>query len=160
MISTRKHLDYALGYIGLNLLAEARDELALINATDRETPEVLAVQIELAMAKSTWTRVITLAAKVTTISPSLERPWIAWAYALREKQLISEARDVLLKAEHALTGPSPLVDYNLACYFCLLGDLPEARRRLKRACAREPDWKLEAAEDPDLAALKIQMPTN
>ncbi len=155
MISTRKHLDYALGYIGLNLLIQARDELALIKAADRETPEVLGVHIELAMEKSAWTRVITLAVKVTAAAPSLERPWIAWAYALREKQRIGEARDVLLKAERAITAPSPLVDYNLACYFCLLGDLTESRRRLKRACAREPDWKAEAAEDPDLAALNV-----
>lgn len=154
MIPTRKHLDYALGYIELNLLAEARDELALIRAEDRQTPEVLSIQIELAMAKSTWTRVITLAAQVTTAVPALERPWIAWAYALREKQRIAEAREVLLRGERAITDPSPLVDYNLACYYCLLGDLPEARKRLKRACAREPDWKTEADDDPDLAALK------
>ncbi len=153
MISTSKHLDYALGYIELNLLTEARAELALIKATDRETPAVLSVQIELAMARSTWTRVTTLAAKVTAAAPSLERPWIAWAYALREKQRIAEAREVLLRAERAITAPSALVDYNLACYFCLLDDLPEARRRLRRACAREPDWKTEAATDPDLAAL-------
>lgn len=153
MISTRKHLDYALGYIGLNLLAEARDELALIKAADRETPEVLGVRVELAMARQTWTRVIALASRVTVAAPSFERPWIAWAYALREKQRIAEAREILLRAERTIPDPSPLVDYNLACYFCLLGDLPEARRRLKRACTREPDWKTEAASDPDLAAL-------
>lgn len=155
MISTRKHLDYALGYLGLNLLAEAGDELALIKASDRETPGVLAIHIELAMAKSAWTRVIALAAKVAAAVPSQERPWIAWAYALREKQRIAEARDVLLRAEQAVAAPSPLVDYNLACYFCLLGDLPEARRRLSRACAREPEWKAEAAADPDLATLAL-----
>jgi Flp pilus assembly protein TadD len=153
MIPTRKHLDYALGYIELNLLSEARDELALIKPEDRQTPAVLGIQIELAMARSTWTRVITLAAQVTAAVPALERPWIAWAYALREKQRITDAREVLLRGERAIADPSPLVDYNLACYYCLLGDLPEARRRLKRACAREPEWKTEATADPDLAAL-------
>jgi len=153
MISTRKHLDYALGYIGLNLLAEARAELALIPPADRETPEVLAVEIELAMARSTWSRVITLAARATAAAPGSERAWTAWAFALREKQRVSEARDVLLRGAAVIQDATPLVDYNLACYFCLLGDLPEARRRLKRACAREPEWKTEAAADPDLAAL-------
>jgi Flp pilus assembly protein TadD len=158
MIPTIKHLDYALGYIGLNLLAEARDELSLIKAKDQETPAVLGVHIELAMARQAWARVITLAMRVTTAAPHLERPWIAWAYALREKQRIEEARDVLLRAEGIIPEPTALVDYNLACYFCLLGDLPEARRRLKRACAREPDWKTEAATDPDLAALARNKP--
>jgi len=156
MIPTRKHLSYALGYIELNLFPEAREELALIKPEDRETPEVLSIHIELAMARSTWTRVITLATQVTAVIPTLERPWIAWAYALREKQRVADARDVLLRGERAITEPSPLVDYNLACYYCLLGDLPEARRRLKRACAREPEWKTEAAADPDLSALNTR----
>ncbi|MET0262085.1 MAG: hypothetical protein ABW223_04255 [Rariglobus sp.] len=154
MISTRKHLDYTLGYIGLNLLADARAELALIKPADRETPDVLTVEIELAMARFTWPRVISLSSRLAALTPTFERPWISWAYALREKQRIAEARDVLLRAEKLIDKPTPLVDYNLACYFCLLGDLTEARRRLKRACAREPDWKTEAASDPDLAALR------
>lgn len=153
MIPTSRHLDYALGYLALNLLDEARDELALIAPADREKPAVLAVHVELAMAKNTWTRVITLASRVAAAAPTLERAWIAWAYALREKQRVADARDVLLRAERALAEPSALVDYNLACYHCLLGDLDAARIRLKRACAREPDWKTEAAADPDLAAL-------
>lgn len=153
MISTRKHLDYTLGYIGLNLFTEARAELSLIKAADRETPDVLAVEIELAMAKNAWAKVITLSARVTRLLPAFERPWTAWAYALREKQRIGDARDVLLRGERVIENPSALVDYNLACYFCLLGDLPEARRRLKRACTREPEWKTEARTDPDLAAL-------
>lgn len=153
MISTRKHLDYALGYLALNLLAEARAELALIAPADRETPDVLGVEIELAMARSAWARVITLAARATAADPSAERPWTAWAFALREKQRIAEARDVLLRGESIIQNVTPLVDYNLACYFCLLGNLTEARLRLKRACAREPEWKTEAAADPDLAAL-------
>ena len=154
MISTRKHLDYTLGYLELNLLAEARAEFALIKAADRETPDVLLVAIELAMASNAWARVIALAPKVTALTPSLERPWVAWAYALREKQRTTEAREVLLRGEKSIEEPSALIDYNLACYFCLLGDLPEARRRLKRACEREPEWKNEARTDPDLAALR------
>lgn len=154
MIAVRKHLDYALGYMELNLFADARAELALIPEAERETPDVLGVHLELAMATSAWTRVLALAPRITAVAPALERPWIAWAYALREKQRIVAARDVLLRGERAITEPSALVDYNLACYYCLLGDLSEARRRLKRACDREPDWKTEAATDPDLAALK------
>lgn len=154
VIPTRKHLDYALGYIALNLFADARAELALIKPADRETPEVLLIEIELAMAKASWARVIKLATRAASAIPSAERPWIAWAYALREKQRIADARDVLLRGERVIKDPTPLVDYNLSCYFCLLGQLPEARRRLKRACDREPDWKKEAGADPDLAGLR------
>jgi Flp pilus assembly protein TadD len=154
LIPTRKHLDYAQGYLGLKLLAEAKAELALIRAEDRDAPEVLAMHMELAMATGAWGRVIGFARQLASVYPADEHPWIAWAYALREKQRIAEARDVLLHGEPSIREPSALVDYNLACYYALLGDLPEARRRLKRACAREPDWKTEALTDPDLTALR------
>lgn len=154
VIPTRKHLDYALGYLGLELFSEARAELALIKAEDRECPEVLGVHLELAMATSAWSRVIKLASKLTVAEPSLERPWIAWAYALRELNHVGDAFDILIIGEEAIEKPSALLDYNLACYCCLMGDLSEARRRLKRAIAREPSWKAEAASDPDLADLR------
>ena len=153
MIPTRKHLDYALGYIELGLFPEAREELTRITATDRELPPVLGVLLELAMAEEAWPAVLSLAPQVADADPSNERPWIAWAYALRERGQITEARDVLLRGAPAITEPSVLVDYNLACYFCLLGDLPEARRRLALVFVREPAWKKEAGRDPDLAAI-------
>ncbi|MBC8039663.1 MAG: hypothetical protein H7Y06_03905 [Opitutaceae bacterium] len=153
MIPTRKHLDYALGYLALNLFAEACAELALINAEDQDDPEVMSAHLELAMATNAWDRVIKIASKLTNETPAVERPWIAWAYALREKQAVGDALDILIIGEEVIENPSPLIDYNLACYHCLLDDLTEARRRLKRAIAREPQWKTEAAADPDLAAL-------
>ena len=152
MISTRRYLDYALGYIELGLFADAREELARIEP-DRQTPAVLAVHLELAMGEETWDEVIALAPQVVATDSPNERPWIAWAYALRERQQITEARDVLLRGEPLISEPSVLVDYNLACYYCLLGDLPEARRRLDLVIARDPHWKKDARQDPDLAAL-------
>jgi tetratricopeptide (TPR) repeat protein len=156
VIPTRKHLDYALGYIELGLFAEAREELSRITAADRKLPPVLGVLLELAMSEEAWTAVVKLAPQVADVDPSNERPWIAWAYALRERGNISEARDVLLRGAAAISEPSVLVDYNLACYFCLLGDLKEARRRLDSVFARDPHWKTDARQDPDLAALHTQ----
>lgn len=153
MIRIEKHLDYALGYMGLDLFKEARRELALITPADRRKPDVLAVRLELTMATSAWPEAIRVAAKLARHDPTRERPWVAWAYALREQGRVNEALDTLSRAEIQITAPSPLVDYNLACYHCLLGDLAQARLRLKRACAREPSWKKEAASDPDLASL-------
>lgn len=155
MISTRKRLDYALGYLELNLPAEAGRELALIAPDDQKTAPVIALRLEVAMAAEAWPAVIALAPQSVEADPTDERPWIAWAYALRERQQITKARDVLLRGESIIAKPSVLVDYNLACYFCLLGDLAESRRRLDLVIAREPRWKKDARQDPDLAALHI-----
>lgn len=153
MISARKRIGYALGYIELGVLDAAREELAAIDATDARRPDVLLAWLELSMAAGEWEEVSRLAPELITGNPTDERPWIAWAYALRERQHITEARDVLLRGERLIAKPTVLVDYNLACYFTLLGDLAEARRRLQRVFASDPAWRAEAADDPDLTAL-------
>jgi Flp pilus assembly protein TadD len=153
MIAPRKRLAYALGYIELSLLREARAELARLTKEERERPEAMAVLLELAMMEDDWPQVIRLAPRVTKVAPAVERPWIAWAYALRELGEIEEARTVLLRGAETIEKPTVLVDYNLACYDCLLGDRDDARRRLARVFKREPGWRAQAAEDPDLKGL-------
>jgi hypothetical protein len=154
VISARKHLDYALGFIELGLAKEAREELAHLTAAELAHADALAVRLEVAMLEESWDEIPLLAHPLTTLNPPVERPWIAWAYALREKQHIAEARDVLLLGSRSISNPSPLVDYNLACYHCLLANLPEAMRLLKSAFVRDPSWKVAAANDPDLASLR------
>ena len=154
VISARKHIDYALGFISLGLGTEAREELAHLSPAELAHGDSLPARLEIAMLEEVWDEVPLLAHQATELDPKQERPWIAWAYALREQQQITAARDVLLRGERCIHEPSPLVGYNLACYYCLLGDLPEAMRRLKAVFAREPAWKAEAVNDPDLAALR------
>ena len=154
LISARKHIDYTLGFISLGLGTAAREELAHLSPAELLHVDTLPARLDIAMLEEVWDEVPLLAHQATELDPKEERPWIAWAYALREQQHITAARDVLLRGERAITQPSALVGYNLACYYCLLGDLPEAMRRLKSVFAREPAWKAEAATDPDLAALR------
>lgn len=154
MIPTRRHLEYALGYLDLGLPAEARREIAAIPAAERGAAPVLAVDLEVAMAAEKWTQVVRAASRLAALESRSERPWIAWAYALRERGRVAKARDVLLRGSAAIASPTVLVDYNLACYFCLLGELDEARRRLGLVLSREPSWEADAGRDPDLAALR------
>ena len=154
VISARKHIDYALGFIALGLGTAAREELAFLSPAELQHADSLPARLEIAMLEEYWDEVPLLAHQATELDAKQERPWIAWAYALREQQHIAAARDVLLRGERSIPAPSALVSYNLACYCCLLGDLPEAMRRLKAVFAKEPAWKAEAATDPDLAALR------
>ncbi len=153
MIPLETHLSYALGYLQLGLVAAAREELAALPPETLTTPAVLAVRLEIAMADETWEEVITLAPDLVAHDATRERPWVAWAYALRERERIEEARETLLAGARLVTEPSPLVDYNLACYACLLGDLPEARRLLAGVVARDRSWREVARTDSDLAPL-------
>ncbi len=153
VISADKRISYALGYIELGLFLAARAELDAILPEQAKNPGILVARIELAMAEGDWTEVVRLAPGAVEADPAEERPWVAWAYALRELQQVRQALEVLLRGELHIEGPTVLVDYNLACYLALLGELKEARRRLERVFKRDPAWREEAACDPDLAAL-------
>jgi predicted Zn-dependent protease len=153
MITPAKHFEYAVGYLQLGLIAEARAELAGLTSEVLATPAALSLRQEIAMADSAWPEVVDLAPALVAHDNTDERPWIAWAYALRELQRIEEAREILLAGARLIPKPTLVVAYNLACYACLLGDLPEARRLLNAVIAEDESWRQVAREDDDLAAL-------
>lgn len=153
VISPETHLSYALGYLQLELVAEAREELSALSEEFLAAPAALSVRMEVAMADNAWDEVIALAPELVGHDASRERPWVAWAYALRERERVAEARETLTAGTRLIEDASPLVDYNLACYACLLGDLKEARRLLRAVFARDKSWRGVAREDADLAPL-------
>lgn len=153
MIAPEKHLAYAAGYLQLDMFQAAREELTELPAEVAASPAALALRIELAMAEETWDEVIELAPLLINHDSSLERPWVAWAYSLRELKRHQEAQEILLTGRRLISRPSPLVDYNLACYACLLGELDEARSLLEDVFARDKSWREVARNDPDLAPL-------
>jgi hypothetical protein len=125
-MTTTVHLSHASGYLALGMLNEATEELALIAAGDQGLPSVLAARIDLHTAKKEWDTVIGFGEQLATRCPKLEAGWISWAYALRELNRVEEAKAVLLEAE-PIHGKSGILHYNLACYYCLLGDAAEDR---------------------------------
>ena len=153
MIAPETHLSYVLGYLQLELVDEAREELSALPAEFLATPPALAVRLEVAMADNAWDEVIALAPDLVGHDASKERPWVAWAYALRELGRVAEAQETLTAGARLIEEPGPLVTYNLACYACLLGDLKEARRLLGVVFGRDKSWRAVAREDADLAPL-------
>jgi Flp pilus assembly protein TadD len=150
---TARRVRYATGYLQLGMLHEAAVELDSVGAADRQEADVVGVRIELGMERKEWQLVIDLAADLAERVPANERAWICWAYALRELQRIEEARTVLLRAEPLHGRASAVLHYNLACYYCLLGELDPARQALATACAMHPDFERAAREDTDLKGL-------
>lgn len=159
-ISLRRRLQYARGYLDLGMHEACAAELRAINPVDEAELPVLELWIDLWMETKAWDGVIAVAPDVCRRRPASERAWIAWAYALREKQQVSDARAVLLDAEAHHGGSCAVLHYNLACYECLLGNLDEAEWRLQRACKLDPHWHELALEDPDLRDLRPRMLAN
>ncbi|MBE2216466.1 MAG: tetratricopeptide repeat protein [Opitutaceae bacterium] len=152
-IPWQRRVQYSSGFLALGLVAEAAAELAALEGADRGRPEVLSALCDLHSETKDWMAMIEVGRILARARPDHPHGWISWAYALREVQRVEEARAVLLEAEprHPACG---VLHYNLACYACLLGDRPEAERRLRRALAIDGSWKDSALDDPDLAAMR------
>jgi Flp pilus assembly protein TadD len=97
--------------------------------------------------------VVAVAKPVCQAAPGDAAAWIHWAYALRELNRVEEARDVLIKAEPLHAEANPVIHYNLACYYSLLGEIEEAKRRLSIACKADETCRKTGIDDPDLRAL-------
>ena len=153
MIPTSRHLQFASGYLALGMLTEASDELEAIESEDRLLPEVMAVRSDLYMEAKQWDLLLAVSREFARQSPGQDKGWIYSAFALRELGRVEEAKAVLLEAEPIHGKKCSLLHYNLACYYCLLGDQAEAKKRLRVACKMEKEWKEEAVDDEDLKAI-------
>lgn len=157
MISTRRRLEYASGFIELGMLAAAAGELNKIIAADQTLPAVLMVRLDLLMETKDWATMVTLARRLTAVKPDEEKGWIYHAYALREQSRIAEAQTILLQAEPQHGATCGVLHYNLACYACMLGNKLEARRRLELAATLDKSWLKSAMDDPDLASMRGEL---
>lgn len=157
MSSTGRHLEYALGYLGLGLLNESEAELNAITAADRDTPDVLSLWLELHLAKKQWLPMLDIGRRLTELDPQQSPGWVLWSYALRELNQVETALAVLLRGKALHGDKDSIIHYNLACYYCLLGDRPNARLALTAACRMDPSYKATALDDPDLKPMRDEI---
>ena len=151
--ATVRHLRHAAGFLGLGMLNEASAELEAIDGDDRLAQEVMVVRSDLYQQTKHWDLLAAVARELTRRSPDYEKGWIDWAYALRAMKRIAEAKAVLLGAEPIDGKKSAVLHFNLGRYWCLLGELDEARERVRTACRMDAQFKAKALDDLDLKAL-------
>ena len=66
---------------------------------------------------------------------------------------MAEAKGILLKAEPTYGKTCWMLHFNLACYECVLGNVAEARKRLRKACKLDKQFKAAALDEPDLKGM-------
>ena len=76
------------------------------------------------------------------------------SYAVRRFKGEAEVADVLTTALRRYYYDA-LVRYNLACYWCVMGRVEEAREMLETACKKDESLRELAETDEDLAVLKV-----
>ena len=155
-VSDLHRLNAALGWLGLNSLADARAELDDIPAARQAHPAVLEARWLLCAHEKNWREALAVADREVGVAPEAAAGWLHRAYALRRVEAggLAQAWDALLPAAEKFPAEA-VVAYNLACYACQLNHLDVSRNWLQRALKTggKDVIKKMALEDDDLKPL-------
>lgn len=148
------HLEAAQGWLDLGNYLEADAELDRIPARLRAHPEVLILRLQIYEKAKKWDASIDIARAITRFAPDQPYGWFHLSYALHELGRTREAWENLLAVAEKFPR-EPTILYNLACYSCRLGYLPEALKLLEKVFedSDAKRLKLMALEDRDLEPL-------
>ena len=90
-----------------------------------------------------------IAKRLKEFQPDNVQWTISLAYATRRAYSIDVAMEILIDAE-AKFPREAAIPYNLACYYCQLGEMEKAKRYLKEAFEIDLNWRKAALDDGDL----------
>ena len=154
----RHRLNAALGWLELGDPGEAAAELDPLPPWLRQHPDVLELRWRIAATTRNWEVGLELAAALIRVAPDRPAGWSQRSHALHELQRTQEARDRLLPVVDRFPN-DPFMHYNLACYECRLGRLPEAKQWLTRALRTGDGARIQRAAlgDPELQPLWPQV---
>jgi hypothetical protein len=155
-------LNAALGWLGLNSPADARDELDALPKILQSHPAVLEVRWLICAHEKNWSDALAVAERELTAMPDYSGGWLHRAYALRRVTDggLSKAWDALLPAAKKFPT-EPTIAYNLSCYACQLNELDASRVWLRQAfkIGDKAAIKQMALEDDDLKPLWEEIKT-
>lgn len=161
-LRAQQQIQFAEGWLGLGNADEADKELANLDSTEAQHPDVLALKWSIHASIGRWEAAYRVA--LTQLQTDIDdvRGWINQSYALRRLpgSGIPEAMEALLPALEKFPREM-LISYNLACYQCCLGNQEQARKYLKSALkigVRRQVLAL-ATDDPDLAPIRGELPS-
>jgi hypothetical protein len=77
---------------------------------------------------------------------------VSLAYATRRADSIQAAKEILLNAELKFPKEA-IIKYNLACYWCQLGEIENAKNYLQKTFEIDLNWRKAALDDEDLRPL-------
>jgi tetratricopeptide (TPR) repeat protein len=147
-----KHLNVAIGYLGLGMAEEAWAELEAIDARHRGVLEVLKIRLEVCRALSNWELMAEIADRLHKSEPDDSGHPIDLAFAIRRVRGEDEAAAVLERARQ-LFPQEPMLPYNLACYRAVRGRVAEAKQLLAEAFTLDESLRLTSLDDPDLVGV-------
>jgi tetratricopeptide (TPR) repeat protein len=154
------YLSAAEGWLMLGDHASAQEELSRIRSIFQSYPDVLDVQWQVLLKAKEHARCLEIAKNLVQIAGG--QP-MAWAKLAQSFYYLGRYQDAYDCASTALKqfGKDFALHYDLACYACLLGQIDEAKARLREAIHLRdaPYVKSMACQDKDLEALWTEIAT-
>lgn len=152
MINADRGLQAAVGYLELGMLVEANDEIENLAPELKTSSPVLGVRLEIYRAAEKWSLMEVVARELWKRHQDEPVYWNDVAWAVRRADSIKAAQDILLEAVERFPGDA-MTNYKLGCYSCQLGDIDQAKERVRRAIELDAKFKMLALDDPDLEPL-------
>ena len=150
--STKRHLSHCQGYLELDMVDDAHDELEKVELEDRLEKEVLSARIQVYIKAKYWDLVAKIGKTLARQYPE-EPEWsLYWAYGARRSESLDQAKGVLLEALKRFPDNATIL-YNLGCYACVDESYDVASALVKRAIELDKDFQALAIADEDLAEL-------
>jgi predicted Zn-dependent protease len=150
------YVSAAVGWLELGNWREAAAELEGVTPAFSQHPAVLGLRCEIHAKAGRWDLASEAALALTQVMPEEPGPWTTLAYATRRKSGggIPPAKEILIAARQRFPADA-LIAYNLACYECQLGNLPQARALLREVfkLGNSAHLKRTSLCDPDLEPL-------
>ncbi len=150
----------AVGWLELGNGREAAAELEAVAPALSQHPAVLRLRYEIHAQEAQWELASEAASSLARLQPDEPGAWTKLAYATRRKPGggIPPAKEILTAARRRFPAEL-LITYNLACYECQLGNLPQARALLREAfqLGNPALLKQMSLSDPDLEPLRQEI---
>jgi Flp pilus assembly protein TadD len=151
-----RRLAAAVGFAELSLFQDAVQELEELPDKFKEIAIVLATWLEVYQRWQKWSEASSVAQRLAEIEPD-ESNWpLALAYAVRRSRGLVFAQEILKQAGEKFPDCAT-IHFNLACYAAQLGDLDEARQRLRQAIQLDEGLTAMAKTDPDLKPIQTEI---
>jgi Tfp pilus assembly protein PilF len=156
MSDIQRHLRAAIGFIELGMLEDATSEIESLPPEDRDRSSVLALRVEIYRTAGSWSLMEAVARELWKRHPDEPIYWNNLAWVVRRDSSIESANDILRQAVEKFPEDA-LTHFNLGCYACQLGDIEQAKVRVKKAIELDAKFKLRAIDDADLVPLWEQI---
>src|SRR5580658_8876242 len=155
------YVSAATGWLELGNCQEAAAELAGVAPSLVQHPAVLELWYDIHSHASRWDLAFETASALAKVTPDDPQAWTKLAFATRRKPGggLPPAKEILAAARQRFPSEE-LIAYNLACYECQLGNLPQARDLLRAAFKLGDPALLKrmSLRDPDLEPLRPEIP--